>query len=389
MTRNPELMGTSALGPVLLVTPWYRPAVGGVVEVADRLHHGLSNAGVATHLLVGGNSKLRFGIAPHERVANAWYFSIPAKALGSRDPRRLAGALLRGSAGLLSLARFMRRRRIRNVILIYPIENVWPFLILHRWLDIRLIASLHGNDVVRYPTYSLRLQRLLKRLLLRADTITVCGAHLTESVGAITHGRTQDVRLIPNSVDTSFFTPPPPGYARRSRVPTILHVSNFAPKKRTVDILEAFAHPAMPADARLVMVGAGPELEATRRRASELGIADRIAFRGAHADVRPFFWEADVFVLASDSEGAPLVLLEAMACGVPWVSTRWGPVAELPDGECGLAVPIGSPGCMAEAIAQLLRDPERRQVMGQRARTLAKDRYGELTYIERHLELLQ
>lgn len=389
MIRNPEVVGDSAPGPVLLVTPWYRPAVGGVVEVADRLHQGLSSAGIATHLLIGGNPKLRFGIVPHEQVANAWYFSMPARAFTSRHPRRLAGALLRGSTGLLSLARFIHRHRIQTVILIYPIENVWPFLLLRRWLDVRLIASLHGNDVVRYPSYSPRLQRLLKRLLLRADTITVCGAHLMENVVAITAGRTQGVHLIPNSVDTSYFTPPPPTYARRSSVPTILHVSNFAGKKRPVDIVEAFAHPVIPADARLVMVGEGPELEATRRHASERGIADRIEFRGAHADVRQFFWEADLFVLASDSEGAPLVLLEAMACGVPWVSTRWGPAAELPDGECGLAVPVGSPDCMAEAIAQLLRDPERRRLMGQRARTLAEQRYGEQTYIQRHLELLQ
>jgi len=201
--------------------------------------------------------------------------------------------------------------------------------------------------------------------------------------------RALKVNLIPNCVDCTLFVPPPKDHVRYDPRPTFAHVSNYAPKKRTVDIIEAFSDPRIPGDAQLIMVGDGPDRARAIERAKTLGVFHRIQFVGMQKDVRPFLWEADAFVLASDDEGAPLAILEAMACGLPWVSTAWGAAAILPPGECGFVIPPKNPEKLAAAMAELIKDPGRRRAMGRRSRYRAENDFREGKYVESHLELIR
>jgi glycosyltransferase involved in cell wall biosynthesis len=231
------------------------------------------------------------------------------------------------------------------------------------------------------------LRWLTRRVLLTADAITVCAKHLAEEAQRIA-GRELDIKLITNCVDIQYFLPAPEPAENRDHA-TLVHISNFNPKKKTTDIVEAFALAQISDSSRLVMVGNGPDYEATRELAKSLGIADRVNFAGAQKDVRPFLKEADLFVLASDDEGAPLVLLEAMASGLPWVSTPWGAAAILPPGECGLVVPANSPKKLAAAITELINDPERRFSMAKRGRQRAESDFSETTYVEEHCRVIR
>jgi glycosyltransferase involved in cell wall biosynthesis len=233
------------------------------------------------------------------------------------------------------------------------------------------------------------LRWLIRHVLQSSDAIIVCADHLGTKAREISTNRTLNIHLIPNCVDSTHFVPPPPNYIRSDYRPTFVHVSNFATKKRTVDIIEAFGKQCIPSTARLIMVGDGPDRAAATDRARSLGISNRVEFIGAQSDIRPFLWEADAFVLASDDEGAPLALLEAMACGLPYVSTAWGPAATLPTGECGFVVPQRSPDALAAAITKLIKDPECRLAMGRRARYRAETDFREETYVERHLQLIR
>jgi L-malate glycosyltransferase len=375
--------------PILLVTPWFPPTSGGVSEVAERLRRGLIQAGVETHLLIGHDGSRGRGLIPHPSLGDVHYVTVPGAMLARLTMRAIAGGMLYGIPLLVRLRRYMRDRRIGSVVLIYPIEFVWPFLLMKRLQGVRLIVSLHGNDVERYQHYPPRSRWLLRTVLGHADAITVCAPHLREAARAIQPSAAAPIHLIANGVDPTHFTPPPPEFDRRDGRPTLLHISNFAPKKRTPDIIEAFASPEVPGDARLVMVGEGPDLPIARRRAHELGIQDRVDFVGMKKDVRPFFWQADAFVLASAAEGAPLVLLEAMACGVPWISTPWGAAADLPPGECGLVVPPGEPVQLGNAMAEMLRHPETRSEMARRCRERVVAEYSSQMYIDQHLKLLR
>jgi len=287
------------------------------------------------------------------------------------------------------LNRFVRSQKIRIIVLIYPIGYAWPFLLLRRVNDVRIVASLHGNDVTKFETYQAPFRWLIREVLQSSDAIIACAKHLERKAQEICSDSTLNVNLIVNCVDSTRFVPPPPNYIRSDSRPTFVHVSNFASKKRTIDIIEAFGEECIPSDARLIMVGDGLDRVAATDRARRLGISHRVQFVGMQTDIRSFLWEADAFVLASDDEGAPLALLEAMACGLPWVSTAWGPAAMLPAGECGFVVPPRSPRLLAAAMAELIKDPKRRLAMGRRARYRAQTDYREEVYVERHLQLIR
>jgi glycosyltransferase involved in cell wall biosynthesis len=376
-----------AIGPVLLVSPWYRPGFGGVAEVAERLHRTFAQAGVETHLLIAHEGTGDLEADPV--VPNLWRLNVDSSAFDHLNLKSLLGTFGKGALAYWQLSRFVRSQKIRTIVLIYPIDYTWLFLLLRRVIDVRLISSLHGNDVTRFSTYQAPLRWLVRHVLQSSDAIITCANHLGIKAREICPKRTLNIHLIPNCVDGTHFVPPPPSYIRSDSRPTFVHVSNFASKKRTVDIIEAFGEQCIPSNARLIMVGDGPDRVAATDRATSLGISHRIEFVGLQKDIRPFLWEADAFVLASDDEGAPLVLLEAMACGLPWVSTAWGPAAMLPNGECGFVVPPRSPGLMAAAIAELIKDPERRLAMARRARYRADTDFREETYVERHLQLIR
>jgi glycosyltransferase involved in cell wall biosynthesis len=124
-------------------------------------------------------------------------------------------------------------------------------------------------------------------------------------------------------------------------------------------------------DTRFVAIGdinqeiAKPLFEATR----QLGIQDRFHFLGFRKDIPELLNELDIFVLASVSEGFPLVALEAMAASRPIVATRsGGPQEIVDDGSNGLLVQPGDAGALAEKICELLQDPTRARRLAQLAR---------------------
>jgi glycosyltransferase involved in cell wall biosynthesis len=378
-----------AISPVLLVTPWYRPTIGGVVEIADRLLRLLDGAGIITHLLVCDDEAPRKRIEADSTIKNVWRHYIPSYVFDRLALKPLIATLTRGPFACWRLHRFIRRHQIRTVVLIYPCAYAWPFLLLRYTMGVHLVTSWHGNDILQYGKYSIPLRLLLRLLLLASDAIAMQADHLAHNAQELFPGRRLPIHLIQGCVDVNHFVPPPRSVTRTDAQPTLIHVSNFNPKKRVLDIIEAFSRASLAPNSRLVMVGTGPYLEPAVQYARELGVQDRIEFAGAKVDVRPYLWNADLFIMASDEESGPLALLEAMACGLPWVSTPWGVAATLGSGECGLIVPSRSPRTLAAAISELINDPARRHAMGIQARARAEAEFGEKKYLDRHITVLQ
>jgi len=194
---------------------------------------------------------------------------------------------------------------------------------------------------------------------------------------------------IPNAIPTDRYTPDP---ARRAawrcqhEVPqnalVYTCVAGLRPLKNHRLLLQAFAQavPSLP-DALLLLVGPPDRLdpayaESLQALAQELGLGQRVRFLGSRSDVPDILRASDVFVLSSDYEGNPLSVLEAMAAGLPVVSTAVGGVPELVQhGATGLLVPAGNAHALAEAITQLGRDAPQRAAMGRAARQTALERF--------------
>jgi len=192
-----------------------------------------------------------------------------------------------------------------------------------------------------------------------------------------------DPPLIPNGIPTDEYAPDPDTRAQWRQVhgiephATVLtHVGRFAPPKNHALLIEAFAQVRADAPLYLLLVGGGELENAVREQVAALGLQERVRFLGVRADVADILRASDVFVLSSDYEGNPLSVLEAMAAGLPVVSTAVGGVPELvQDGATGLLVTAGDAHALAEAIVQMGRDPMRRAVMGDAARQTALQRF--------------
>ncbi|MFP5502637.1 MAG: glycosyltransferase, partial [Candidatus Sericytochromatia bacterium] len=145
-------------------------------------------------------------------------------------------------------------------------------------------------------------------------------------------------------------------------------VARLMPVKNHAMLIEAFARGLGGApDAHLLLVGEGELRPALERQVAEAGLTGRIHLMGKRTDIPETLAAADAFVLASDWEGNPLSVLEAMAAGKPVVATAVGGVPELVTAETGRLVPPGDTVAMAEALKAAYALPDVRQRMGERA----------------------
>ncbi len=147
--------------------------------------------------------------------------------------------------------------------------------------------------------------------------------------------------------------------------------------KRLPDVLASFARlRARGIDARLCLVGDGPDREAVEQLAHDLGIARQTIFVGYQHDVAGYYGLFDVLVLPSGNEGTPVVAIEALAAGTPVVATRVGGVPDVvEDGTDGFLVPVEDVEALAAALERLARGPELRRQMGRAGRERTLPRY--------------
>jgi glycosyltransferase involved in cell wall biosynthesis len=184
-------------------------------------------------------------------------------------------------------------------------------------------------------------------------------------------GQLDQYRIVPNGVDLNRFAgawSPVPG--------RILMVGRLAAPKRPDLALRALARvrARVPA-AELHLAGDGPLEPEARALARELGIEDAVRFLGRRDDVAALLREAAVALLASDYEGSPLSVIEAMATGVPVVATAAGGVDELVvDGTTGVLAPPRDADALGEALVRVLSDPAAGAAMGAAGKRAAHER---------------
>ncbi|MBF0181419.1 MAG: glycosyltransferase family 4 protein [Magnetococcales bacterium] len=198
------------------------------------------------------------------------------------------------------------------------------------------------------------------------------------------------VLSIPTGIDLERFSPGDRDTAReRLNLPTdrplIGIVATLRSWKGHLQLLEAFAalrHPT----AILAIVGDGPQQEVLARRATQLAIPqDQLLMPGRQEDIPNWLRAMDLFVLPSyANEGVPQALMQAMACGLPVISTPVGGIPEMVlHDQTGLLTPPKDPESLRAALAGLLDDPQRRQRLAQAALTHARERCSTAIMLER------
>ena len=155
----------------------------------------------------------------------------------------------------------------------------------------------------------------------------------------------------------------------------IITVGSFKPQKNHKLLLKAFAKLKIK-DAKLMFVGKGEGREHLSILVEELGLADKIVFAGFQIDTIPFYLTADLFVLSSNYEGFGNVIVEALACGTPVVSTDCpsGPSEILKNGQFGGLVPVNDVNALAIGITKQLEEPVSRDLLIKRAKDFSSEK---------------
>jgi glycosyltransferase involved in cell wall biosynthesis len=165
--------------------------------------------------------------------------------------------------------------------------------------------------------------------------------------------------VVTNDLDTLAGTPLGHPWFLPGQPPVVLAAGRLTRQKDFRTLLRAFARLVSGRDLRLVILGEGPDRGALTTEINALGLNDRVALPGF--DDNPFRWmaRARLFVLSSAWEGLPGVLIQALACGTPVVSTDCpsGPREVLDDGRFGPLVPVGDVAALAAAMERTLDDP--------------------------------
>jgi sugar transferase (PEP-CTERM/EpsH1 system associated) len=244
----------------------------------------------------------------------------------------------------------------------------------------------HGRDASD-PHGVNRKHNLLRRLLVPAiDRYVPVSRDLQRWLQGVVGIPQAKVELIDNGVDTERFRP---AAGEASNEPwnapsafVIGSVGRLQDVKDQATLIDAFALlrtmlPEQQHRLRLVLVGDGPLRAGLAQRIADAGLQDCAWLPGARSDVAPVMRSFSLFALSSIAEGTPVTMLEAMASGLPVVSTAVGGIPDLvQDGASGALVPAGDPQRLAEALATYVIDAERTRAHGAAGRARIEQQYS-------------
>lgn len=242
-----------------------------------------------------------------------------------------------------------------------------------------VVTTLHGSDVTMLGS-SPEITRVTGLSIRSSDAVTTVSRYLRdEAVRRL--GIVNPIEIIPNFVTPKSFHPRRDRSLRRlfatDEEGLIVHVSNFRPVKRVMEVVRIFALIAPKVPTRLLLVGDGPELPGARQEAEALGLADRVHFLGHQTEVAPLLAVADLFLLPSLNESFGVAATEAMACGVPVIASDVGGLREVVvNGKTGFLFPPEDGEGMAVRAVELLRNHSLRRRIAEAATHHARGHYS-------------
>ncbi len=345
------------------------PTLGGSGVVATDLGMALAERGHTIHI-VSHRRPVRTS-TPHPRVR---FHEVPVTRypLFTYPPYTLALAT--------KLAALCREEPIDVLHAHYAIPHAVSAYLCCQMLGRRapkIVTTLHGTDITLVGLDD-SFYEITRFSLLESDGVTAVSNYLTRQV-KVRFNFEGEVTTIHNFVDLERFSPSNRDGTARSRFACgdealVGHLSNFRWVKRVPDVVRAFHRIVQHVPACLLMIGDGPDLQAVKLVADELGVLDRIEFLGSEQDAAELLPELDLFLLPSEQESFGLAALEAMACGVPVIASNVGGLPELvTEGEAGHLFPVGEVAAMGEKAAEILADREQHGRLKIGARRRAED----------------
>lgn len=327
-------------------------AGGGAERVMVNLAHGLAARGLRVDLVV-------------VRAEG------PYKELLSPDVRLINLNCRRSPASLPALARYLRRERPAALLSAMGVPNLTALWArrLARFRG-RVVVSVHVNLSAHYQHAGLGdriFPPLFRRFYPTADATVAVSEDMADDLKRAFRLPPAKVRTIYNPVVTDALResargPVPHPWLAVGQPPVVLSVGRLCPQKDFGTLLAAFARLRERLPSRLIILGEGPDRAALQSAVTEKGLTGSVALPGFQPNPYAYMACAAVYALSSRWEGLPTVLIEALACGSPVVSTDCpsGPREILGGGRWGRLVPVGDADALAGALEAAIREPNAR-----------------------------
>lgn len=338
------------------------PTVGGSGVVATELGKALAIKGHEVHFI---SSSMPFRLG--DDSANTFFHEVEVNQY----------SVFRYPPYDLALANKMAEVIVREELDILHVHYAIPHAIsayLAKQMvsrDVKVITTLHGTDITVLG-YDPSLSDMIRFGIEQSDAVTAVSDDLVRQTRELLSIECP-IETVYNFVDHQIYYPrfkkemeEKIGLTGSELV--ISHVSNFRKVKRVDDVVRAFALIRAERESVLMLIGEGPELPVIRKLVHELGIEEHVRFLGNQRKIAELLSLSDVSLLLSEKESFGLVILEAMACGVPVVGTNIGGIPEvIEDGVSGHICELGDLTGVRDAVFAITADPVKHATMRQAA----------------------
>lgn len=271
----------------------------------------------------------------------------------SVSKRRIIRQIILGINGIRLCFSYSKRiKKEKPDVVISFLTETNLIALFHRHKSFKLIVS-ERNDPTQKNAF---IQCIIRKLYPRADVLVCQSKKIAGYYGS------SNARVIPNPIDISIL----PDHHLGERKKVIVGVGRLMGQKNFSTLITAYS--LLPVSFReftLEIYGDGTQRLELEALIKSLNLQKNVKLMGAHKDVLELIKDSSLFVMSSDYEGYPNALVEAMAIGLPVICTDFysGTARELVGKNNGLIVPVGDSVAMAEAIAELLSNPEKRAIM--------------------------
>ncbi len=240
--------------------------------------------------------------------------------------------------------------------------------------DLKVITTLHGTDITLVGLEPSFLP-LVKFSIEESDGVTAVSRFLKEKT-LTNYNIEKEIEVIPNFIDTNVYKPLEVSEFKKHVAPNgekiLMHTSNFRQVKRVSDTIRIFEQIYKEVPSKLILVGDGPDRSDCERLCRQLNLCEHVKFLGKQDGLIDILNAADVFLIPSQSESFGLAALEAMACGVPVVSSSVGGLPELiRHNESGFIAEIGDIDRMSKYVLDLLTNEKKYELFSKNARNRA------------------
>ena len=370
------------------------PSVGGSGALATRLSDSLAERGHTVHL---SSYQTPFLLSPdskvHLDIVEKLYYPL-FKTIGTPYAMSLASKMLEiiGKSGLDIMHAH------------YAIPHSLAAFAVNKLTDVPYVVTMHGSDAHSLGSAS-AYRLIVQQTLEKANAVTAVSEFIKNKVNNEI-GVEREVVVIPNFIDCDCFAPredislsletglvtkKDQNPRQESDMTTLIHVSNFRPGKRVVELMDVIRAVAdQKSNFRLVIAGDGTTRPEVEKRVKELGIKEYVHFLGVRKDIPELLCCSDIFVLFSEVEGMPLTLIEAMACGVPVMTTPAGGSGELvTSGKEGFVTKGFDAEEYTEALLKLIENKPLRKKFGNAGRKTVKADFSVEAIVPRYEKLFE